>query len=256
MQQRLELLERQRQAQHAIENKQLLRKIVALLVLGLWCEMADISYSRMMILLCLVHLWRQSNKTKELYNQTLLAGSHIEYSRLYAHMGDLPRFLKVFEGAAKIHINACDRAKKQTLLHQAAIGGHPEIVRLILINGGDCNAKDSEGNTPLYYGIKNVISNKPNAYQTLAQFLEFNGGLVTNSTRDSVTFFSSTSNFCQANNLNMSVNPLSLNNRGETALELFEMGVKDKESEEYRKAHTQLLVISHFYQAAQERPSV
>jgi hypothetical protein len=50
-----------------------------------------------------------------------------------------------------INVNVKDDVYGATALHDAAINGHVEIVRLLLQNGAEVNAKDKIGNTPLHW---------------------------------------------------------------------------------------------------------
>jgi len=44
-------------------------------------------------------------------------------------------------------------AVEKTALHLAAVGGHKEVVELLIANGADVNVMDAAGQTPLYYAV-------------------------------------------------------------------------------------------------------
>jgi hypothetical protein len=54
-----------------------------------------------------------------------------------------------------ITVNVKDDRKGWTPLHLAAYNGHVEIIRLLLLNGAEVNAKNNRGRTPLYCAALN-----------------------------------------------------------------------------------------------------
>ena len=45
----------------------------------------------------------------------------------------------------------CRNSTAITPLHEAVIGGHKDVVELLIANGAEVNAKDRMGKTPLWY---------------------------------------------------------------------------------------------------------
>lgn len=72
-----------------------------------------------------------------------------------AKKGDTKEMERLIAGGADV--NATDK-HNNAALHEAAWGGHAEVVRLLIEKGADVNLKGNNGNTPLMYAANKDIA--------------------------------------------------------------------------------------------------
>ncbi len=112
-------------------------------------------------------------------NQTILDNSLHEA----AAAGDLTRVRSLVSEGAKI--NAMYKGTKPfekgtTPLHRAAWNGHKNIVKFLIANGADANAKDDKGTTPLHHAAYR-------GWEHLVEFLITNGADINATCSESYT---------------------------------------------------------------------
>lgn len=64
------------------------------------------------------------------------------------------RYARAFSGVMYPSENVASRDPEgRTPLHRAAVLGHVDVARVLMVNGADVNARDEYGATPLWYAV-------------------------------------------------------------------------------------------------------